>query len=91
MIAVASPAGLHDVTLGDLGGQAGRRSAAHGVDNDTGNFRHNGIADGLLFQRKARAAGRSHGFQSGNGSSAHGAHGSEFVFHLYEFTANPGE
>jgi len=48
VIAMGPPARLIDISLAYVGGDAGRRPPSLHVDDDTGNFRHYGIAQCLL-------------------------------------------
>ena len=82
MVTVGSPSGLIYIPLAHMGGNARRRTAPLHIDNDTGNFRHNGISQRLLHQRKAGSAGGSHDFMPGKGRPDNGAHGRNLVFHL---------
>ena len=53
MIAMGPPARLIHITLMDVGGDSRGGAAPLHVDDDTGNLRHDGIAERLLLQGKA--------------------------------------
>ena len=91
MVAMGSPARLHDVALGGRCRQAGGGAHPLDVDNDAGDFGHAGIADELLLEREAGTAGGGEGFDTGEGCADGGAHTSDFVFHLDELAAEFGQ
>lgn len=51
------------------------------------NFRQTRVADVLLLERKAWAAGRGHGLDSRNGGSNGAGNGRNFVLHLDELSS----
>ena len=50
MIPMGSPPRLIDISLAHMGGNTGGRSASLNVDDDTGDFRHDGITQCFLHQ-----------------------------------------
>ena len=50
MISVASPPGLHHITLASMSRNAGGRTAALNIDDHAGHLGHDCIAKGFLFQ-----------------------------------------
>ena len=91
VVAMAAPARLHDVALRRARGHAGRRSAAHHVHDYAGDLRAGRVAQVLLFQRKAGAAGRGQRFDPAHGGADHRGDRGDFVFHLHEYAVYFGQ
>jgi len=70
-----------------VGRVAGRRPAALDVDDDAGDLRHAGVADGLLLEGESRAAGRRHDLVAGQRGADDRAHRGDLVLHLDELAA----
>ena len=84
VIAVGSPSRLHEVALRGPRRHAGRRAAAHHVDDDARRLGHRGVAEILLHQRKAGSAGGGHRLDAAERSADDGGERSDLVLHLDE-------
>ena len=88
MVAVRAPAGLVNVALAHVGGNAGGRSAALHVGDHAGDLGHDGVPQSLLHQRKPRAARGRHGLAAGQRGADDGAQRGDLVLHLDELAAD---
>ena len=84
VVAVGAPAGHHDVTLGRGRGHTRGRAGALDVHDDERNFRQAGVAEVLLLEGEARAAGGGHGLDACGGSADNGCHAGDLILHLKE-------
>jgi hypothetical protein len=82
VVAVGAPARLHHVGLADVGGAAGRRPAAHDVDDDEGDFQDAGVAEVLLLEREARAGGAGEGLDAAQRRPDGRGDAGDLVLHL---------
>src|SRR3990172_1903374 len=79
---------VHDVALAGAGRNAGRRAAAHDVDDharDLGQHREPHV---LLLEREAGAGSGREGLRSREGSADHRGHRGDLVLHLQERPAD---
>ena len=81
-LAVAAEHGLQQVGLLGLGRQAGAGAAALHVDDDAGQFGHDGQADRLGLEADAGAAGAGDAEGAAEGGADGHAHGGDFVLGL---------
>jgi hypothetical protein len=91
VIAVGPPPCLQHVALGGLGRLTGGRSGSLDIDDHARRLGHAGIADPLLHQREAGAAGGGEGTAAGPGGTDHGGQGRDFVLHLHHRAAQAGQ
>ena len=86
-IPVAAVDRLHEIGLLDVRRQARAGSAALDVDDDEGDFRHDGIAEGLHFQREAGTGTARHCDVTGVGETNRHGDGRQFILSLHEEAA----
>ena len=91
MVAVRAPARLHHVALRGAGGLAGAGAQPLHVHHHARHFGHGRVANVLLHQRKAGAAGGRHGLQPAHRGADAGGQAGNLVFHLDELAAHLGQ
>jgi len=84
---MATIARLHDGVLRRAGRLAGRRAAAHNVDNDQRRLGDDGVANALLHQGEARTGRGRHGTRAAPACADDRVDGGELIFHLHEHAA----
>ena len=91
IVAMAAVARLHDSVLRRAGRLAGRRAAAHDVDDDQRRLGDDGVANALLHQGEARTGRGRHGTRAAPAGADDRIDGGELVFHLHEHAAGVGQ
>jgi len=84
LVAVASPAHLHDVGLRRLGRKAGAGTGALHVHDHARHLAHDREPEVFLHEGKAGTACRCHTLGAGEGGTDNGAHARDLIFHLNE-------
>ncbi len=82
MVSVGTPAGLHNVPLGRIGGKTGGRPTSHHIDNNTGYLCYAGKTEIFLHEGKSGSAGGSHGFSPRQTGTYYSSEAGDFIFHL---------
>jgi len=88
VVAVRPPLALHDVALAGAGRNAGRRPAAHHVDDDARNLGQHGEPHVLLLEREAGTGGGGKGLAARERAADHRRHRRDLVLHLQEGPAD---
>ena len=78
---------LPQVALLGFGGHAGGRARALAVDDDDGNLRHGGEAEGFGHEGESAAGGGAHGADAGVGRADGHVDDADFVFDLADHDA----
>ena len=76
------PAGLHDVSLGGIGGKTGGRATSHYIDNYAGHLCHASKTEIFLHEGKSGSTGGSHGFSPRQTGTYYSSEAGNFIFHL---------